>query len=53
MDGPAVPGGGPHEGPLGEGTDPEMGARFTGFSRKIDFADLKVTAMPRFPPADG
>ena len=52
MDGPVAPGGGPREGPLGEGTDLEMGARFTGFSRQVGRADVPGDPVGVVPCGD-
>ena len=39
-EGPVATGGGLRRGPLGEGTDPETGAGFTGFPRKVGTAGI-------------
>ena len=43
-EGPVGTGGGPRRGPPGGGTDPETGARFTGFPRKV--GTLGILGIP-------
>ena len=52
MDGPVVPGGGPRRGPLGGGMDPETGAGFTGFPRKVGRAGVSGDPMGPVPCGD-
>ena len=49
MEGPVGTDGGPRKGPAGECTDPETGAGFTGFPRKVGTAGILEIPLGSVP----